>query len=44
VASKGTGRLVYLGVVEGDKVIKDQIMLKLKIAIFGLNSKGKKRT
>ena len=30
VASKGTGRLVYLGVVEGDKVIKDQIIAKIE--------------
>jgi HlyD family secretion protein len=30
VASKGTGRLVYLGVVEGDKVKKDQIIAKLE--------------
>lgn len=30
VASKGTGRLVYLGVVEGDKVIKDQIIARLE--------------
>ncbi len=29
VASKGTGRLVYLGVVEGDKVKKDQIIARL---------------
>lgn len=29
VASKGTGRLIYLGVVEGDKVIKDQILAKI---------------
>ena len=30
VASKGTGRLVYLGVVEGDKVTKDQIIARLE--------------
>ncbi|MDO8548710.1 MAG: efflux RND transporter periplasmic adaptor subunit [Ignavibacteria bacterium] len=30
VASKGTGRLVYLGVVEGDKVKKDQIIARLE--------------
>ena len=30
VASKGTGRLIYLGVVEGDKVKKDQIIAKLE--------------
>jgi RND family efflux transporter MFP subunit len=30
VASKGTGRLVYLGVVEGDKVTKDQIIAKIE--------------
>ena len=30
VASKGTGRLIYLGVVEGDKVRKDQIIAKLE--------------
>jgi len=30
VASKGTGRLVYLGVVEGDKVIKNQIIARLE--------------
>jgi RND family efflux transporter MFP subunit len=30
VASKGTGRLVYLGVVEGDKVRKDQIIARLE--------------
>jgi RND family efflux transporter MFP subunit len=29
VASKGTGRLVYLAVVEGDKVKKDQIIARL---------------
>lgn len=30
VASKGTGRLVYLGVVEGDKVKKGQIIARLE--------------
>jgi HlyD family secretion protein len=30
VASKGTGRLVYLGVVEGDKVKKDQMIARLE--------------
>jgi RND family efflux transporter MFP subunit len=30
IASKGTGRLVYLGVVEGDKVKKDQIIARLE--------------
>lgn len=30
VASKGMGRLVYLGVVEGDKVITDQIIARLE--------------
>ncbi len=30
VASKGTGRLMYLGVVEGDKVYKDQIIARLE--------------
>ena len=30
VASKGTGRLMYLGVVEGDQVKKDQIIAKLE--------------
>ncbi len=30
VASKGTGRLVYLGVVEGDKVKKNEIIAKLE--------------
>ncbi len=30
VASKGTGRLVHLGVVEGDKVIKNQIIARLE--------------
>lgn len=30
VASKGTGRLVYLGVVEGDRVRKDQIIARLE--------------
>lgn len=29
VASKGTGRLVYLGVVEGDKVKKNQIIARI---------------
>ncbi|MFA7228965.1 MAG: efflux RND transporter periplasmic adaptor subunit [Melioribacteraceae bacterium] len=29
VASKGTGRLVYLGVVEGDRVQKDQVIAKI---------------
>lgn len=29
VASKGTGRLVYQGVVEGDKVLKDQIIARI---------------
>ena len=29
VASKGTGRLVYLGVVEGDKVKKNQILARI---------------
>ena len=29
VASKGTGRLVYLGVVEGDKVKKDQVIARI---------------
>jgi RND family efflux transporter MFP subunit len=29
VASKGTGRLIYLGVVEGDKVYKEQIIARL---------------
>lgn len=29
VASKGTGRLVYLGVVEGDKVQKDQVIARI---------------
>jgi HlyD family secretion protein len=29
VASKGTGRLVYLGVVEGDKVSKEQILARI---------------
>jgi RND family efflux transporter MFP subunit len=29
VASKGTGRLVYLGVVEGDKVLKNQVIARL---------------
>lgn len=30
VASKGTGRLIWLGVVEGDKVKKDQIIGRLE--------------
>lgn len=30
VASKGTGQLVYLGVVEGDKVKKNQVIAKLE--------------
>lgn len=30
VASKGTGRLMYLGVVEGDKVYKDQVIARLE--------------
>ncbi len=30
VASKGTGRLLYLGVVEGDEVRKDQIIARLE--------------
>ncbi len=30
IASKGTGRLIFLGVVEGDKVKKDQIIGKLE--------------
>ncbi|HAB51431.1 MAG TPA: efflux RND transporter periplasmic adaptor subunit [Ignavibacteriales bacterium] len=30
VASKGTGRLVFLGVVEGDQVRKDQIIARLE--------------
>ncbi|HRQ54457.1 MAG TPA: efflux RND transporter periplasmic adaptor subunit [Ignavibacteriaceae bacterium] len=30
IASKGTGRLIYLGVVEGDKVTKNQIIGKLE--------------
>lgn len=30
VASKGTGRLIYLGVVEGDKVRKDQVIARLE--------------
>lgn len=29
VASKGTGRLVYQGVVEGDRVVKDQIIARI---------------
>ena len=32
VASKGTGRLVFLGVVEGDQVKKDQIIARLEDA------------
>lgn len=30
VASKGTGRLVFLGVVEGDQVKKDQVIARLE--------------
>lgn len=30
VASKGTGRLVYLGVVEGDQVYKNQIIARIE--------------
>ncbi len=30
VASKGTGRLIYLGVVEGDAVVKDQVIARLE--------------
>lgn len=30
VASKGTGRLVYLGVVEGDRVKKDEVFARLE--------------
>ena len=30
IASKATGRIVYLGVVEGDHVVKDQIIAKLE--------------
>ena len=30
VASKGTGRLVYLGVVEGDKVKKNEVIARLE--------------
>lgn len=30
VASKGTGRLIFLGVVEGDRVKKDQIIARLE--------------
>ncbi|MBU0473658.1 MAG: efflux RND transporter periplasmic adaptor subunit [Bacteroidetes bacterium] len=30
IASKGTGRLVYLGVVEGDKVKRDEIIARLE--------------
>ncbi len=32
VASKGSGRLMYLGVVEGDRVKKDQIIARLEDA------------
>lgn len=32
VASKGTGRLVYLGVVEGDRVKREQIIARLENA------------
>lgn len=32
VASKTTGRMVYLGVVEGDKVKKDQVLARLEDA------------
>ncbi len=32
VASKATGRLVYLGVVEGDRVKKDQILARIEDA------------
>ena len=32
VASKGTGRLVYLGVVEGDNVKKDQVIARIEDA------------
>ncbi len=32
VASKGTGRLAYLGVEEGDHVVKDQIIARLEDA------------
>lgn len=39
VASKGTGRLVYLGVEEGDQVRKNQVIARLEDAdmIAGLN-------
>jgi RND family efflux transporter MFP subunit len=30
VASKGMGKLVFLGVVEGDRVVKDQVIAKLE--------------
>ena len=30
IASKGTGRLIYLGVVEGDQVKKDQVIARLE--------------
>ena len=30
IASKGTGRLIFLGVVEGDKVVKNQIIGRLE--------------
>ncbi|MEW6507526.1 MAG: efflux RND transporter periplasmic adaptor subunit [Bacteroidota bacterium] len=30
VASKGMGKLVYLGVVEGDRVVKDQVIARLE--------------
>ncbi len=30
VASKGTGRLVFLGVVEGDRVTRDQVIARLE--------------
>ncbi|MBI3005352.1 MAG: efflux RND transporter periplasmic adaptor subunit [Ignavibacteriales bacterium] len=30
VASKTTGRMVYLGVVEGDRVVKDQVLARLE--------------
>ncbi len=32
IASKATGRLVYLGVIEGDKVKKDQIIARIESA------------
>ncbi len=32
IASKATGRLVYLGVVEGDKVKKDQVIARIESA------------